>query len=121
MALLDQAHHIASAIGDYFVEAIKNPSAVVALFALLLSCIAYFGQRKHNRLSVRPLAYIMFGDWEDEIFVKVVNNGTGPMIIESITVLNARGTALQGDATIARRCHVDKFCRGCRRPQHASW
>jgi hypothetical protein len=38
------------------------------------------------RDTVRPLAYIGVGDYENWVFVKVVNNGTGPMIIKSITV-----------------------------------
>jgi hypothetical protein len=46
-------------------------------------------QQKHNQLSVRPLANIMFGDYENGLVVKVVNNGTGPMIVKSITVINA--------------------------------
>jgi hypothetical protein len=38
------------------------------------------------RDNLRPLAYIGVGDYEGRVFVKVVNNGTGPMIIKSITV-----------------------------------
>jgi hypothetical protein len=41
------------------------------------------------RDTVRPLAYIAVGDYENWVFVKVVNNGTGPMIIKSITVNGA--------------------------------
>jgi hypothetical protein len=41
------------------------------------------------RDNLRPLAYIGVGDYEDRIFVNVVNNGTGPMIIKSITVNGA--------------------------------
>jgi hypothetical protein len=46
-------------------------------------------QHKHNQLSVTPLADIPFGNFETNLFVSLVNNGTGPMIIKSITVIGA--------------------------------
>ena len=71
-------------------------SASVALAAVILSmvsiCIARStlkSQQAHNKLSVRPLAYIMIGDYEGRIFVKIRNHGTGPMIINSVTVIGA--------------------------------
>ena len=36
--------------------------------------------------TVRPLAHIALGDYEKHLFVKVVNNGAGPMIVKSITI-----------------------------------
>ena len=71
-------------------------SAVLAGAAVLLSLVSLFvshaaprHQREHNRLSVRPLAYVMFGDYENQLFVKLRNNGTGPMIVKSIYIAGA--------------------------------
>jgi hypothetical protein len=61
-----------------------------ALFAARVAWHAVMDQIESDkelaRDAIRPLAYIMVGDYENQIFVKVVNNGTGPMIIKSITV-----------------------------------
>jgi hypothetical protein len=61
-----------------------------ALFAAWVAWHAVMDQIESDkelaRDAVRPLAYIMVGDYENQVFVKVVNNGTGPMIIKSIMV-----------------------------------
>jgi hypothetical protein len=36
-----------------------------------------------------PLLNIAFGNYETNLFVSLVNNGTGPMVIKSITVIGA--------------------------------
>lgn len=72
-------------------------SAVLAGIAVLLSLVSVYvsnaalrHQREHNRLSVRPLAYITLGDYENWLFVKLRNNGTGPMIIKSLSIVGAQ-------------------------------
>jgi hypothetical protein len=74
----------------------NNPQATIALGTLLVAVLAFlvalrtaWAQPKHNRLSVRPLADIAFGNYETDLFVRLVNNGTGPMVIKSITVIGA--------------------------------
>lgn len=71
-------------------------SASIALAAVILSIVSIWiarstlkSQQAHNKLSVRPLAYIMIGDYDGRIFVKIRNHGTGPMIINSVTVIGA--------------------------------
>ena len=71
-------------------------SVFVAAAALLLSAISVFlslaalkHQRTYSRLTVRPLGYVMLGDYEDHLFVKLRNNGTGPMIVKKIIVVGA--------------------------------
>ena len=63
-----------------------------ALFAAWVAWHAVMDQIESDkelaRNTVRPLAYIAVGDYENQIFVKVVNNGPGPMIIKSITINN---------------------------------
>jgi hypothetical protein len=74
-------------------------SAVVAFLALFISALSvYFShrtlsvQRKHNELSVRPLAEVTVADFENSLRVKVRNNGSGPMIIMKITISNGERT-----------------------------
>jgi hypothetical protein len=61
----------------------------LSFISVCVSLAALRHQRKHSQLSVRPLAYVMVGDYEDRIFVKLTNNGTGPMVIKSIRIINA--------------------------------
>lgn len=70
-------------------------SAAAAFLALFLSAISVWisvwstrAQRRHNELSVRPLAEVTLADYEDSLRVKLRNNGTGPMIVSSVTVTN---------------------------------
>lgn len=74
-------------------------SAAVALFALILSVIsvvisvwASCVQRKHNKLSVRPLAEVTVADYENSLRVKLRNNGSGPMIVADIIVSDGSET-----------------------------
>lgn len=71
-------------------------SAVLAAIAIVLSFVSLYvayaalkHQREHNRLSVRPLAYVTLGDYQNQLFVKLRNNGTGPLVIKNITVVGA--------------------------------
>lgn len=70
-------------------------SAVAAFLALILSLVsvgisfwAVRSERRHNELSVRPLAEITYVDYENSIRVKLRNHGTGPMIVTSLTATN---------------------------------
>lgn len=74
-------------------------SALVAILALIISSISVFIsiktlsiQRKHNELSVRPFAEVEFGDYENSLYVKIKNNGTGPMIIDKVTFSHGANT-----------------------------
>lgn len=68
-------------------------SAAAAVLALFVSCVSIWisvssarSQRRHNELSVRPLAEITVADYEDSLRVKLRNNGSGPMIVLAVTV-----------------------------------
>lgn len=82
----DVANAVA-AIGSAVLAAV---AVVLSLISLYVSHAALRHQREHNRLSVRPLAYITLGDYENRLFVKVRNNGTGPMIVKSVTIIGTR-------------------------------
>lgn len=61
---------------------------VVSTIAVAISIWGVCSQRKHNKLTVRPLAEITVADYEDSLRVKLLNNGTGPMIVTEVTVSN---------------------------------
>lgn len=70
-------------------------SAAAAFLALFVSCVSVWisvssarSQRRHNELSVRPLAEVTVADYENSLRVKLRNNGTGPMIVLTVTVSN---------------------------------
>jgi hypothetical protein len=76
---------------DLLLRILKEPDSIIALSALivsvislLLSLISAFHNRKNNRLSVRPLAYILPPDYEEYIAVIIQNKGTGPLITKRI-------------------------------------
>ena len=54
-------------------------SLIAAGGALFAAWVAWHAVRDQIDSTVRPLANIMVGDYEDHVFVEVVNNGTGPM------------------------------------------
>jgi hypothetical protein len=48
--------------------------------------VSVAGQRKDNRPSVRPLAWISIADYENRLSVKLHNNGVEPLIAQKILV-----------------------------------
>lgn len=64
--------------------------AVVALLVSLLSIYLTWAslhvQRRHNRLSVKPIPFCKPRDHLEEINVIISNNGTGPLLIKSVSI-----------------------------------
>jgi hypothetical protein len=74
-------------------------TAAAAFLALLVSAIsvgisvwAVRSARRHNALSVRPLAEVAVADYENCVRVKLKNHGTGPLLITAFTVSDGRNT-----------------------------
>ena len=73
-------------------------SALAALLALVVSVAALFIagwaahlQRRHNRLSVRPIPEVTVLDLEEHVRVKLRNHGSGPLVIEGFEVAGYGG------------------------------
>lgn len=66
---------------------ITGVAVVVSFLSTLLALWAVFLQREHNRISVKPLPDIVFGDYENEIKVGIHNHGLGPMILVNVEIL----------------------------------
>ncbi len=62
--------------------------AILSICALIVAYITYSSSRKHNYLSVKPIAYILPKDYEDHVCVILQNKGTGPLITKSIKFIN---------------------------------
>lgn len=62
-------------------EILNISSILVAICALFISYQNYSSQKAHNKNSVRPILNIILGDYQNTIFVKIVNNGVGPATI----------------------------------------
>ncbi len=54
----------------------------VATISIILTVVTIKMQRTRNRKSVLPIGHITVGDYENQIFVWLRNDGVGPMIIE---------------------------------------
>ncbi|OGT83126.1 MAG: hypothetical protein A3G96_03385 [Gammaproteobacteria bacterium RIFCSPLOWO2_12_FULL_52_10] len=68
-------------------------SAIIALAALTISMVSLYVshatlkiQRRHNVLSVKPIPMVSVADYEDRLTVKILNNGSGPLIIKDVQV-----------------------------------
>lgn len=71
----------------------------IALAALVVSVLAFFLsfaqliiQRVHNKKTVKPLGQLDFGDFPEKIYVHLVNNGIGPMIVTSLKFTKGKHT-----------------------------
>jgi hypothetical protein len=60
----------------------------ISFLSTLLALLAVYLQREHNRVSVKPLPDLIFGDYENEILVEIHNHGLGPMIMVRVEILN---------------------------------
>lgn len=68
-------------------------SAVIALAALIISMVSLYvantalkKQHRHNVLSVKPIPMVSVADYEDRLTVKILNNGSGPLVIKDVQV-----------------------------------
>ncbi len=79
---------------------LDNSEVVIAFFALVVSCVSIFltlislkVQRQHNLKSIRPIGRLTAGDYEDDIYISIVNEGIGPLIIKELKVKSDRISA----------------------------
>lgn len=90
--LLNSDANAANAIGALASAAVAFLALFVSGLSVWISVWSARAQRKHNELSVRPLAEVMVADYENSLRVKLRNNGTGPMIIKAVIVSDGATT-----------------------------
>jgi hypothetical protein len=68
-------------------------TGLTAILAIIASTVSIFiailnmkWQRIHYRKTLMPIGSISMGDYEDSIFVRLRNDGAGPMIVDNIAV-----------------------------------
>ncbi len=86
-------------------DLIAAMTAVAALFVSAVSIVlAIFNmttQRTHNRKSLMPIAHVRLGDYENRIFVRLHNDGIGPMMISRVIVSKLGGKAKKQTSLLA--------------------
>ena len=98
-------------------------SWLALLVAAVSIGIAFYGvklQRQNNLMAVRPLPYISCADYEDLVWVKVRNDGVGPLIIKNIEFRREGKVAEFPDLIsymppLPTGLHWSKFSRGLAR------
>ena len=88
ISLLESDPNAANAFGALASAAAAFLALIFSTIAVSISIWAVLSQRKHNVLSVRPLAEVTVADFENSLCVRLCNNGTGPMIVTKVVVSN---------------------------------
>ncbi len=69
---------------DYIGIVVNVIPIIIAIISIIIAVISLMGQKKHNVNSVKPIIDILLGDYENDIYVKIMNNGVGPAIIDKL-------------------------------------
>jgi hypothetical protein len=86
--LLQSDPNAANAFGALASAAAAFLALLVSVISVVISIWAARVQRRHNQLSVRPLAEVTVADYENSLRVKLRNNGSGPMIVKDVLINN---------------------------------
>jgi len=81
---------------EFIQKLVENPQAIIALCAVLISIFSIYltiktlkTLKQHDLKSVKPIGYISVGDYENNIYVGIDNNGIGPLLIKEFEVTNS--------------------------------
>ncbi len=69
---------------DYSGITLSVVSLLIAVISLFIALKTLLIQKRHNIKSIRPIIDILVGDYEDDIYVKLRNNGMGPAVIDEL-------------------------------------
>ena len=59
---------------------------IISFISILLTFISIRLQMRHNRNAIKPIIDFAIGDYDNDIFVRILNNGAGPLIVKSFEV-----------------------------------
>lgn len=65
-------------------------AVVVSVTSVLIAVLALRQQRRHDELSVRPIAEITGDNYEAHLVVRLSNYGTGPLVVRRVRVTSAK-------------------------------
>lgn len=72
-------------------DPIAASAAFISLLALFVSCFSIWMQSRHNRKSVRAVGFVELDDSLQQLQVRIVNKGCGPMMIKEF-IADRNGT-----------------------------
>lgn len=67
---------------------VENIALVISILAILISLFALFQKRSQFKNQIMPLAEISIGDYEEEIYVRIQNNGHGTMRVKGFEAIS---------------------------------
>ena len=83
-------------MGDLLTYLTENPdsaNAVIALVAVLVATLSIIvswralrHQVRHNKLSARPIPFLSLSNFQNQLRVRIVNDGIGPLIVKRVTI-----------------------------------
>lgn len=79
-------------LSDFNTLCLAGLAFIMGFLASAATVASFWTQRIHNRLSVRPIAEVLVGDYEDRLVVVLENKGIGPLIIKKFLVKNEMGS-----------------------------
>ncbi|MBD5560219.1 MAG: hypothetical protein HDQ87_07685 [Clostridia bacterium] len=91
--------HVALA-RDWFDWIFSPASFIVAVAAFVIAKRTHDAQKLHDRQSVRPILNIVVGDYEENLYVRIVNNGVGPALITKFTCFYDNDRTLQSKSNL---------------------
>lgn len=86
LAYLSKDANLTNALATVASVIIALAAFTISLVSLYVSHAALKIQRRHNVLSVKPIPMVSVADYEDRLTVKILNNGSGPLIIKDVQV-----------------------------------
>jgi hypothetical protein len=83
----------------------------ISLVSVFIALINFAMQRAHNRKALLPIGNLSLGDYENHIFVRLRNDGVGPMIVDRIVVKRIANEEKMGSALIDLMPELDSGLR----------
>ena len=72
-------------VRDWFDWVFSPASLVVAVAAFVVAKRTHEAQKLHDRQSVLPILNITVGDYEENLYVRITNNGVGPAKVQGLS------------------------------------
>ena len=79
-------------ITDWFIVNTSLTALIISFISIIFVFISLLLQRKFIKKSFTPIPYFELGDYENDLFVKLCNYGTGPFIIKKFKAYNLGST-----------------------------
>lgn len=86
--LLPENQNFALALGSLTSAWVAIVISIISMIALYVAYKTLSEQRLNNNLTVRPLPEITIDDNDDELCIKLVNHGFGPLLIKTFISTN---------------------------------